>query len=103
MYRCVDVQPGRYKRSFSLFFLRKIYTSFIPYTLFLFTLFGGNESIASPSDSTAKFIIKKIVILGNKRTKERIITRELIFHPGDTLDATELDIRLGKSTENLNN
>jgi outer membrane protein assembly factor BamA len=61
------------------------------------------ETSPSPTDSANKFIIKKIVLIGNKRTKDRILYRELIFQQGDTLDAEALEIAFRRSTENLNN
>ncbi len=48
-------------------------------------------------------IIHKIIITGNKVTKQHIITRELIFHDGDTIPAVILDNAIARSQENLMN
>ncbi len=48
-------------------------------------------------------IIDSIIIEGNKRTKNHIIFRELLFHINDTIKQEEWDFKLKKSTENLTN
>lgn len=50
-----------------------------------------------------KFVISDILITGNKTTKPFIITRELIFHTGDTLSRAVLDAAIWRSRENLIN
>ncbi|HOS47496.1 MAG TPA: POTRA domain-containing protein [Bacteroidia bacterium] len=48
-------------------------------------------------------IIDRIIITGNNKTKEHIITRELLFHEGDTLPKYVLETSIEKSRENLMN
>lgn len=54
-------------------------------------------------DFTGPFGVSGILVDGNKRTKERIILRELTFQEGDTLGADELYDQLRRSRENLLN
>lgn len=56
---------------------------------------------SSESDSIA--IVSRIVISGNHITKERVITRELMFQEGDTVDMVIWDRILSRSRENLMN
>ena len=55
------------------------------------------------SDTAKEFVIRKIIFIGNKRTKDKILYRELIFHVGDTLNESHLEKVLQKSKENLLN
>jgi len=48
-------------------------------------------------------VVAGIAVEGNKRTKERIILRELTFHEGDTLGIQDLYARLERSRQNLMN
>lgn len=48
-------------------------------------------------------VVAGIVVEGNKRTKERIILRELTVHEGDTVTAEGLYERLERSRQNLMN
>lgn len=50
-----------------------------------------------------KFAVSEILIIGNKTTKPFIITRELIFHKGDSLDRAVLSAAMARSRENLLN
>lgn len=50
-----------------------------------------------------KVVIGKILLIGNNTTKERIITREIIFHDGDTLSRYALQEAMKRSRENLMN
>jgi outer membrane protein assembly factor BamA len=86
--------------------------------LFLCAIFGFGfaqaqvpDSLLRP-DSTKDFIdqfieqkitITKVLLVGNKKTKPRIITRELIFHEGDTLTRYVLQEAMQRSRENLLN
>lgn len=70
----------------------------IPY--FSFGLIKGKEKALS--DST-EITINKIFVGGNKKTKERIIKRELLFQYGDTLFKVHLDDKIEKSKNNLLN
>jgi outer membrane protein assembly factor BamA len=57
--------------------------------------------MSAASDSIK--VISKISIVGNKVTKEHIITRELTFKEGDTLSFSEFEYRRKRSEENLMN
>jgi len=48
-------------------------------------------------------IIDSIIVEGNKRTKNQIIYRELLFHVKDTINKDEWDFKIKKSAENLTN
>jgi len=75
--------------------------------LFVFLFLSFSSSAQTPpfpaKDSVQKFIIKKVELIGNKRTKDHILFRELTFKPGDTLDEAAIDFAFRRSTENLNN
>ncbi|MBK8847104.1 MAG: hypothetical protein IPO27_11360 [Bacteroidetes bacterium] len=55
------------------------------------------------TDSTQKVVIRNLLITGNKKTKERIITREIIYHAGDSLSIEVLDKAILRSQSNLLN
>jgi outer membrane protein assembly factor BamA len=59
------------------------------------------SSLNAQNDTT--FIIDKISILGNKITKEQIVTRELTFNKGDTVSSSEFELKRKRSEENLMN
>ena len=68
-------------------------------------IFHNNDSEVS-SDTIIKtdyFIINKIDIYGNKKTKPYIITRELHFHQGDTISKNNIRKLLKQSQENIFN
>lgn len=48
-------------------------------------------------------IINEILLIGNKTTKPHIITRELVFHKGDTIPRNVLAEAMRRSRENLLN
>ncbi|MEY3343345.1 MAG: hypothetical protein RL090_1029 [Bacteroidota bacterium] len=48
-------------------------------------------------------VVSRVVISGNNITKERVITRELMFEQGDTIDLVIWDRILSRSRENLMN
>ncbi|HKR05623.1 MAG TPA: BamA/TamA family outer membrane protein [Bacteroidia bacterium] len=50
-----------------------------------------------------RVIVKQILLVGNKITKQSIITRELIFHQGDTVSRYVLQDAMKRSRENLLN
>jgi outer membrane protein assembly factor BamA len=62
----------------------------------------GNE-IATVTDSTHPFVIRNIVITGNRKTKPYIIERELPFKRGDSVNLSELVSRFQRSRELLLN
>lgn len=71
----------------------------------LFFVLCSCSLLAQPATMafTGPFKVSGIVVDGNKRTKERIILRELTFQEGDTLAADELYDRLARSRQNLMN
>lgn len=62
----------------------------------LFSALGG---IAQES----YYVIQDVEIVGNNRTNERIITRELAAKPGDTIGISELEPLLERSQRNIFN
>ncbi len=48
-------------------------------------------------------VIRSIVLSGNRRTRDRIILRELLFREGDTLRLTDMYAKLERSRQNLMN
>ena len=69
--------------------------------------FSGAEALCnvSPQSDTnhPKVIIRKIILKGNKITKERIIRREIVVHENDTLSLFELGVAMQQSQKNLVN
>ncbi|MFM7079084.1 MAG: POTRA domain-containing protein, partial [Bacteroidota bacterium] len=65
------------------------------------------QSVASVSenefDGDSIAVVSRVVISGNNITKERVITRELMFEQGDTIDLVIWDRILSRSRENLMN
>jgi outer membrane protein assembly factor BamA len=61
------------------------------------------DNVWSQSDSLDYAVVKRIIITGNNTTRSYIITRELIFHTGDTLPLFVLENALLRSRENLMN
>lgn len=57
----------------------------------------------SDTDSTKKILIRNILVTGNKKTKERIITREIIYHEGDSLSIDVLYKAIERTQSNLLN
>lgn len=55
------------------------------------------------SSDSSYFIVNKIIIVGNNKTKDHIIHRELLFIHNDTIRTNELENILKKSKENLFN
>lgn len=56
------------------------------------------------TDSTAPTVfVNSITITGNKKTKEAIITREIVFHAGDTLPNLVLHATVERSMESIMN
>ena len=81
---------------------------------FLFSSFLSNASTDIYLDSTdtsiddidsasINLLTDQIVLIGNKITKPRIILRELTFKKGDTITLGEIDQRIKRSEENLQN
>lgn len=68
----------------------------------MLTFFFFLNSVILLSGS-ASWLIKAIYITGNRKTREHIIMREMLFRAGDTLQASELDENIRLSRENLIN
>ncbi len=66
-------------------------------------LFFQQPAVSVPTDSAATVVVREIHLNGNRRTKERIILRELDFHPGDTLTTAGLSDRLEKNRRKVFN
>ncbi len=63
-----------------------------------------NDSIIiQKNDSLKLYNISKIVIKGNKKTKNYIIEREIVFHEKDSTSIDNLKLDINKSIENLEN
>ncbi len=91
---------------------KAIYLSLTKYLFFVcFFIFGhtGFAQVNSEYEFESKtlpgdlLVIDSIIFQGNKVTKERIITRELLFKNGDTLRTDQLSSVIEKSRENLLN
>lgn len=67
---------------------------------FLFSLFSQNPQ---PQLADSILIIKQINIVGNQRTKERIILRELDISIGDSIKTDEIETRLDLNRRKLVN
>jgi outer membrane protein assembly factor BamA len=82
---------------------------FLALTFLIITVFAfaGIECFIEkniPSDSVpSKVIIRKIILTGNKITKDRIILREITVKENDTISPTDLSIALQQSRKNLVN
>lgn len=59
-------------------------------TKILVSIFLFHSLFANYDPSEGKFIVKKIVFLGNKKTKAEIIARELTFTIGSAIDSVEI-------------
>ncbi|RLD80945.1 MAG: hypothetical protein DRJ15_05750 [Bacteroidetes bacterium] len=70
-----------------------------PLLLLVCTILSG--ALQAQNDSL--ILVKSIAYNGNKTTKDHIITREIMFAVGDTLDQTVFNGLLEKSRENLLN
>ncbi len=55
---------------------------------------GMDTVIVAPVDSSRILTVNRILIIGNKITKERIISRELTLKPGDTISLMRLEHEL---------
>src|SRR5689334_9058143 len=55
----------------------------------------------SPTSSDSSFLVKDIIIIVNKHTKDPIILRELTFHKGDTVH--DIDSTFRRSEQNIMN
>lgn len=62
-----------------------------------------HEAGGAVPDSLHPFVIRDIIIAGNKKTKPYIIERELPFKRGDSVNLSELVARFGRARELLMN
>ncbi len=52
------------------------------------------DTVIAPTDSLRILTVNRVLIIGNKTTKERIISRELTVKPGDTISLKRLEHEL---------
>ena len=84
--------------------------------LFITLLFAFNTLQAQVTDTTfvdaqiadeeqvyGNFIVGRIIIIGNKNTKEHVLTRELLFNEGDSIHSEQWAKIRKQSAENLFN
>jgi outer membrane protein assembly factor BamA len=64
---------------------------------------GNLLNQAGASDSLHPFVVRDIIISGNRKTKPYIIERELLFKRGDSVNLADLVSRFGRSKELLMN
>ncbi|HYF32754.1 MAG TPA: POTRA domain-containing protein [Chitinophagaceae bacterium] len=62
-----------------------------------------NLNTTTPLDSARPFIVRNIIISGNRKTKPYIIERELLFKRGDSVNLADLVSRFERSKELLMN
>lgn len=55
------------------------------------------------SQNIGDYTISKIALIGNQKTTEKTILRELPFSEGDTIKSTDFEEKLMKAKQNLNN
>src|SRR6516162_9611181 len=48
------------------------------------------DTVVVPTDSSRVLTVNRVLIIGNKVTKERIISREITLKPGDTISLKRL-------------
>lgn len=56
-----------------------------------FLIIGGSHALVAQQDSTELITIQKIIIKGNRKTKQKIITRELSISEGETYQLSQFD------------
>lgn len=69
--------------------------------VFLFQTSGALS--AQRADSTSTVLIQRVNLVGNVRTRDRIVFRELEMHAGDTIRLTDLPGKLAWDQRKLNN
>lgn len=78
----------------------------ISIAVFIFLVFSCFMTDAQSKDTavvSSDFVVRDIMIAGNRTTKEFIVRRELLFSEGDTLQADAAEAILLRSKENLLN
>lgn len=73
---------------------------YAPCLAWVFLLIIAEGSIACAQE---QLTVQTISILGNKRTKNQVILREMTFHPGDSVAAASLDKLVTRNQQNLYN
>jgi outer membrane protein assembly factor BamA len=71
--------------------------------LFSVAVFFSLQAVAQTPAQDTLIVIGNVSIIGNKITKEHIITRELTFKKGDTLTSSDFEAQRKHSEENLMN
>jgi len=59
--------------------------------------------VYNTDQTKGKIVVSNILIVGNKKTKEKVILRELNFSSGDSLGMRSLNEKIELSKRNLNN
>lgn len=68
------------------------------------SILSGYVSVAQVlTDSTRKVVIRSVSLIGNYRTRDRIILREMTLRTGDSVRLADLPDRLAWDTRNINN
>ena len=78
-------------------------TLLIIFFIFTFNILFASKSITTELPDSSKIIVNKIIIEGNKITKDYIVLRELLLKEGDTLFVKDLSENIKKSSENVMN
>lgn len=79
-------------------------TNWLLSLLILTALYGVvRPAVASGTDSTRTRIVHSVNLIGNYRTRDRIILREMSLHVGDTVRQADLPGRLAWDQHNINN
>ncbi len=83
----------------------KKYFPIITFLLFLILAKNTFAQISLPNgfDSSSKFTIALINVTGNKKTKNYIVTRDIVFNIGDTINGTDLKNILDRTQKNIYN
>ncbi len=75
-----------------------IYCSLLP-----FQIQAHSKKKEKVVNDTAYVIVSEIIVIGNVKTKEKVITREIPFHTGDTIYSEKLEQTLQITKDNLFN
>ena len=77
--------------------------SIVVFIALVFSYFMADAQTHDTTAVTSDFVVRDIMIAGNRTTKDFIVRRELLFTEGDTLQAEDVDAILLRSKENLLN
>ncbi|HNV30988.1 MAG TPA: POTRA domain-containing protein, partial [Cyclobacteriaceae bacterium] len=66
---------------------------------------SADTVLRPPTDTLANRLVtvNRVIIIGNKKTRERIISRELSLKPGDTISMQRMDLILQKDQQRIYN